>query len=142
MKSKFTVSLFNRDMPVAILVPAVICSLLSAKLLAFSQSQLPLRSSQKTLTFEDRVAYQRLIEEVYWRHRIWPKENRYPKPSLDAVISRAEIKKKVEDYLRNSQELEDRWNSPVTSNQLQAEMERMAQHTKQPEVLRELFEAL
>ena len=27
-----------------------------------------------TLTLADRVAYQRTIEEVYWRHRIWPKE--------------------------------------------------------------------
>ena len=31
---------------------------------------------------------------------------------------------------------------PITPEQLQAEMERMAQHTKQPEVLRELFAAL
>ncbi len=29
--------------------------------------------SQRTLTFAERVAYQRAIEEVYWRHRIWPK---------------------------------------------------------------------
>jgi hypothetical protein len=26
------------------------------------------------LTLADRLAYQRAIEEVYWRHRIWPKE--------------------------------------------------------------------
>jgi hypothetical protein len=26
----------------------------------------------RTLTFADRVAYQRAIEEVYWHHRIWP----------------------------------------------------------------------
>jgi len=30
---------------------------------------------------------------------------------------------------------------PLNAEQLQAEMERMAQHTKQPEVLRELFES-
>ena len=29
--------------------------------------------ANRTLTFADRVAYQRAIEEVYWRHRIWPK---------------------------------------------------------------------
>src|SRR4029077_933277 len=44
--------------------------------------------------------------------------------------------------LRNSQALEDYWQQPISAEQLQAEMERMAQHTKQPEVLRELFEAL
>ena len=54
----------------------------------------------------------------------------------------AEIEKKVEDYLVNSQALEDYWHQPLTAEQLQAEMERMAQHTKQPAVLRELFDAL
>ena len=94
------------------------------------------------LSFADRVAYQRAIEDVYWRHRIWPNTNPGPKPSLDAVMSQAQIEKKVEDYLRNSQALEDYWQRPITADQLQAEMERMASHTKQPEVLRELFEAL
>ena len=61
------------------------------------------------LTFADRVAYQRAIEEVYWRHRIWPTENAEPKPSLDAVMSQAQLETKVEDYLRNSQALDDYW---------------------------------
>jgi len=95
-----------------------------------------------TLTLADRIAYQRAIEEVYWRHRIWPKERPDPKPPLDEVMSSAQLEKKVEDYLRNSQALEDYWQRPITAEQLQAEMDRMAQHTKQPEVLRELFEAL
>ena len=33
-------------------------------------------TEQRSLTFEERVVYQRAIEEVYWRHRIWPEENR------------------------------------------------------------------
>src|SRR6266478_3313731 len=65
-----------------------------------------------------------------------------PKPSLDAVMSQAKLENKVEDYLCNSQALEDYWQRPITAEQLQAEMERMAQHTKQAKVLRELFEAL
>src|SRR4029077_11783591 len=52
------------------------------------------------------------------------------------------IEKKVEDYLRDSRALEDYWQKPIAPEQLQAEMERMARNTKQPEVLRELFEAL
>jgi hypothetical protein len=99
-------------------------------------------ASQRTLSFEERVSYQRAIEEVYWRHRIWPKENAYPKPSLDAVMSRAQLERKVTDYLRKSQALEDYWQRPITVRQLQAEMDRMAKHSKQPEVLQELFEAL
>jgi N-acetylneuraminic acid mutarotase len=100
------------------------------------------RAFHRPLTFADRVAYQRAIEDVYWRHRIWPKERPDPKPSLDAVMSQAQLKKEVEDYLSNSQALEEYWRRPITAKQLQGEMERLARHTKQPEVLRELFEAL
>src|SRR5438034_4942576 len=99
-------------------------------------------SESRQLLFADRVAYQRAIEEVYWRHRIWPKERPDRKPSLDAVMSQATIEQKVQDYLRSSELLEEEWQKPITPEQLQAEMERMAQHTKQPEVLRELFAAL
>jgi hypothetical protein len=103
---------------------------------------LPSQQKGRVLTFADRVAYQYAIEEIYWRHRIWPKENPGPKPSLDQVMSRAEIERKVEDYLGNSQMLEHYWQRSITSDQLQAEMDRMASHTKQPDVLRELFAAL
>jgi len=116
--------------------------MLSGALLAFFHPEAPAKVSQRTLTFAERVAYQRAIEEVYWRHRIWPKERFDPKPSLDAVMPQAQLEKKVADYLRNSQMLEDHWQRPITAEQLQPEMERMAQHTKQPEVLRELFVAL
>jgi N-acetylneuraminic acid mutarotase len=97
---------------------------------------------QRTLTFEERVSYQRAIEEVYWRHRVWPKENSNPKPSLDAVMSQAQLEKKVADYLRKSQAFEDYWQRPITAEQLQAEIDRMIKHTKQPAVLCELFQAL
>ena len=94
------------------------------------------------LSFAERVAYQRAIEDVYWLHRIWPSTNTDSKPPLEKVMSQAQIEKKVEDYLRDSRALEDYWQKPFTSEQLQTEMDRMAQHTKQPEVLRELFAAL
>jgi hypothetical protein len=89
-------------------------------------------------SLEERVAYQRAIEEVYWRHRLWPKENPQPKPSLDELMPESVIRAKVEDSLRQSQALEVYWQRPMTGEQLQAEMERMAHRTKQPEVLREL----
>jgi hypothetical protein len=102
----------------------------------------PGNAFQRTLTFKERVSYQRAVEEVYWRHRIWPKDNPNPKPPLDAAISQAALEKKVQDYLRDSQALGDYSHQPITAEQLQAEMDRMAQDTKQPEVLRELFKAL
>jgi hypothetical protein len=102
----------------------------------------PENLSRRTLTFAQRVSYQRAIEEVYWRHRIWPKDNPQQKPPLAASVSEAQLERKVEDYLRKSQLVTDQWQSPITASELQAEMERMAARTKQPEVLRELFEAL
>src|SRR5438552_606846 len=126
----------------ALLLCAAACSIITGTLLAFFGPEAPSNLSQRTLTFAERVAYQRSIEEVYWRHRIWPKERPDPKPSLDEVMSQAQIEKKVEDYLRDSQALEDYWQRPITPDQLQAEMERIAGHTKQPGVLREIFAAL
>src|SRR4029077_15294739 len=107
---------------------------------AFLRSEASANLSQRTLTFAERVAYQRAIEDVYWRHRIWPKERPDPKPSLDAVMSQAQLENKVADYLRKSQALADYWQRPITAEQLQAEMDRMAKHTRQPDVLRKLFE--
>jgi N-acetylneuraminic acid mutarotase len=131
-----------RFVVIAMLLCAAAAALTSSgTLLALSRPEAPGRAQRK-LTLEERLSYQRAIEDVYWRHRIWPKENANPKPSLDAVISQTQLEKKVKDYLRNSQALEDYWQRPITSQQLQAELDRMARHTKQPEVLQELFEAL
>ena len=57
-------------------------------------------------------------------------------------MSQAQLEKKVADYLRKSQALEDHWQRPINAEQLQAEMDRMAKQTRQPEMLRELFESL
>src|SRR5207249_9758132 len=122
---------------------AATCSMIvTGTLPALFRSEAPGKIPQRTLTFAERISYQRAIEEVYWRHRIWPKERSDPKPSLDAVMSQAQLERKVSNYLRNSQASEDYWQRAITSDQLQAEMDRMAQHTKQPDVLQELFDAL
>src|SRR5258705_13894982 len=133
---------------IALLVCGAACSIVTGTLLAYFRTDTPARVSHPAvagLTFAERVSYQRAIEDVYWRHRIWPRnrgERADSKPSLDEVMPSAQLEKKVDDYLRNSQGLDDYWQQPLSAEQLQAEMERMAQHTKQPEVLRELFEAL
>ena len=121
---------------------AATCLIVTGTLPAFLRSEARETRSQRTLTFAERVAYQRAIEDVYWRHRIWPGERPDGKPSLDAVMSQAQLEKKVGDYLRKSQALEDYWQRPIRAEQLQAEIERMAIHSKKPEVLRELFAAL
>ncbi len=97
---------------------------------------------QRSFSFEERVVYQRAIEEVYWRHRNWPRENLKPKPALDQVMPSSVLQGKVEDYLRKSQALGVYWQRPITGEQLQAEMDRMGRQTKQPEMLEEVWAAL
>jgi hypothetical protein len=96
----------------------------------------------RDLSFEDRVAAQKAIEQVYWNHRIWPEANLQRKPPLMAVMSDDVIRAKVEDYLKESNALENRWHRPITSKDLQAEVDRMTRETRAPEVLRELYAAL
>jgi hypothetical protein len=115
---------FARRALATLVVCGAACSILTGTLLSFLRSEEAPQFSQTTLTFAERVAYQRAIETVYWRHRIWPKERPDPKPSLDAVMSQADLKGKVEDYLRKSEALEDYWQRPTTAEQLQAEMDR------------------
>ncbi len=96
----------------------------------------------RELTFEDRVNAQRAIEQVYWNHRIWPKENPVAKPPLSAVMSDEAIRARVEDYLEKSNALDTWWRRPITGEQLQDELDRMARGSRDPQVLRELFTAL
>src|SRR6516225_9694441 len=95
---------------VRVLISILVCaaaasSLVSGRLPGLFSLEAPTKISQKTLTFQERVGYQRAIEEVYWRHRIWPAERPDSKPPLDSVMSQAELEKKVADYLHKSQAL-------------------------------------
>src|SRR5215471_11932961 len=77
----------------SLLVCAAASLFLAGTLLAFFQYEAPSKVTHPAvagLTFAERIAYQRAIEEVYCRHRIWPRiggENSRPKPSLDHVMS-------------------------------------------------------
>src|SRR2546423_12273832 len=98
---------------VVLFLCAAVCLIVTRTFPAFLRSEAPANVSQRTLTFAERVAYQRAIEDVYWRHRIWPKDSPDPKPSLDAVMSQAQLERKVADDLRKSHVLEDYWQRPI-----------------------------
>ncbi len=98
-------------------------------------------AGERTLGFEERVAYQRKIEEIYWRHRSTT-QSAGQTLSFAEAMPEAAIRMKVEDTLRKSAALAHYWNRPVTAAQLQAEVARIAARTRQPKVLAELFAAL
>ena len=93
------------------------------------------------LTGSDRVYYQRAVDEVYWRHMIWPARNGV-KPAFAATPAGRAIHVKVDDVMRKSNALLQIWGQPITGKMLQAEIDRMARNTRRPEVLRELFATL
>jgi N-acetylneuraminic acid mutarotase len=95
-----------------------------------------------SLSFEERVAYQHRIEEVYWRHRTATQAKGEQVVPFAEAMPEETIREKVDDTLRKSAALDRYWKRPVTGAQLKAEVARMAAHTQQPAVLRELFTAL
>jgi N-acetylneuraminic acid mutarotase len=95
-----------------------------------------------SFTLDARTAHRWAVEDVYWRYRVWPAENPGPKPALAAVLTSGQVRATVEEGLRLSDAVDRFWGRSITGAQLQAEMDRMARDTRQPEVLRELFSAL
>jgi N-acetylneuraminic acid mutarotase len=115
---------------------------LLASALAATAAQ-PLSSSGgDPLGSDQRLAAQKAIEAVYWRHRIWPEQNPGAKPPLEAVLDQAQLAARVEDSLKKSNALDQFWRRPITSEQLDAEVRRMARESRDPGMLRELFAAL
>jgi N-acetylneuraminic acid mutarotase len=103
------------------------------------------KTTRRSLSLKERINYQRAIEQVYWNHRVWPQQEGAPSSAqftLDESVPMSATQAKVEDALRRSAALEKMWQQPVTAEMLQAEIERMARETKQPEILRELWDAL
>src|SRR5262245_51661936 len=94
------------------------------------------------ITLEERVAARRAVEEVYWRHRIWPPENPGEKPPLDEVLPLETIRAQVEDGLRKSAALDAFWGRPIGHRELQAEIDRIGRDSKSPAMLAEIMEAL
>ena len=94
------------------------------------------------LTVDQRVKAEEAIERVYWSHRIWPKDNPGPKPDFKAVMPESLLRERVENVLKGSAALEQFWNQPVTPEQLQAELGRIARDTRRPAVLEEIFRSL
>ena len=103
---------------------ATLALLLSATAAPGAPTREAVESGLSTISFETRLASHRAIEEVYWKHRIWPVENPKPKPPLEAVMPLDAIRAKVEDSLRLSNALEAYWGQAITGPQLQAEIER------------------
>jgi hypothetical protein len=90
----------------------------------------------RELTFEDRVRAQERIERVYYSHQIGATRQ------FEEAVPRQVLERKVRTYLKQTVALEEFWKTPVTSEILRRELERMAAGTRLPDRLRELYAAL
>ena len=113
-------------------------ALLTALLLApsWSAASSAYQGSDRPLTFEDRVQAQEAIERVYYGHQVGA-----TKP-FEEAMPRHVLEQKVTKYLKQSAALESYWQTPITGDMLQRELERMAKGSRLPERLKEIFAAL
>ena len=93
-------------------------------------------AAARDLSFEQRVQAGAAIERVYHAHRIGEAR------AFEEAVPRSVLEANVRKYLAQSVALEERWNTPVTAEMLEREVERMARDTRMPERLQELFAAL
>lgn len=100
-----------------------------------------LLADNKILSLDDRITYQQKIERIYWQERIWPDKNT-SKPPFEKLMPPEAVRKKVEDYLRKANALDFYWHTPIGQSQIQSEMDRMIRNTKNPRLLKQIFNAL
>ena len=91
---------------------------------------------EQTLTLNERILAQEKIERIYYNHRIWPQSNSDAKPIFELAVPRDLIERKVINSLKKSDELK------ISPAMLQAELNRIAKTTRDPQMLKELFAAL
>jgi len=90
------------------------------------------------LSLAARAGYQNAIDDVNWRHTVWPEANG-ARPARPAQRNSAE---QAGDVLRKSNALSTLWGQAITGQMLQAEIDRMVRDSKRPELLRQLFASL
>ncbi len=114
-------------------------------LLAFVSAPIAFAADQATpesLAFEQRVSCFEAVEDVYWSYRVWPDANTRPKPDRDEAVSRTQIAAKVERSLLQEAALEHLLGEPLTTHQVQRELNRIAASTQHPRLLADVFSAL
>ncbi len=88
------------------------------------------------VSISERIDGHRAVERFYHAHRIGQ-----TKP-FESVVTDELLDARVRRYLKQSVALEQFWDVPITTDALDAELERIVRNTAAPEKLHELFKAL
>ncbi len=92
--------------------------------------------SSPSLTLEDRVRAQEAIERVYYSHQ------RGVRTPFEDAVPRELLERKVRFYLQQSMAVERFWQTAVTAEMLEGELQRIARETRLPDRLVQIYEAL
>jgi N-acetylneuraminic acid mutarotase len=89
------------------------------------------------LTLDERIRCQEALERVDWTHR-----SKGQGRSFEQAVPRTVLRRSAENAVLKTEALRRFWGVTITPERLQAELDRMAAHSKAPARLRELFAAL
>lgn len=93
-------------------------------------------ASARSLSFDERVTAQSVVERVYYSHQLGATE------PFEKAVPRAVLERKVRQSLKKSQALDDLWKTPITGEMLAAELDRIVASTRLPDRLLEVYGAL
>jgi hypothetical protein len=98
--------------------------------------------ANESMTVDQRVACRLEIEQDRHDRRDWPETSTYAKPTLNDVLPADVTRSLVEDDLRKENALRDLYGLNIDSMMVQAELERIAGNSKEPERLSHLYTLL
>jgi len=85
------------------------------------------------------VVCELILQAHKWSKNIWPKANKNPKPEFSEVVNIDEVLEKVRQNLTMESILVERFNTDITDEMLQHDLNRMAANTKDSNSLKALF---
>jgi hypothetical protein len=130
----FHLSAYSCMRPLAVVIALPVIGLLWAAALLW-----PINASERALSFEERVAYERRVQAVYFRYRTGSART---DRTFDQVLPRSVSEARIDEILRRSAALETIFDTRITPEMLQDEVRRMSRETRRPDRLRELYAAL
>jgi len=96
----------------------------------------------KSAVIPQRFDAQRALDRAAFSHQVIPSGTSSSAVSFEQAFPASASLAKVEKALLESKALEIYWQRPITGEQLQAEIDRMVNTSKDPKVLSEMFSAL
>ncbi len=97
---------------------------------------IPGHALARDLTLRERVEAQRAIERIYYSHQIGTTV------AFEQAVPEAVLEAKVRTYLKQTDALERFWGTHIDAEALHRESKRIAERTRMPERLNEIYNAL